>query len=142
VATAVLLLGALAACGEGAVSTQPTQPPRPQGSDLAVTVRASATSAPTTWSLTCDPPGGTHPDPAGACQALAGARSPFAETPRQQACTEIYGGDQLAEIAGTWRGEPVQASYSRANGCEIGRWDVLAAVFPIRVGVDFPRATG
>jgi hypothetical protein len=43
------------------------------------------------------------------------------------ACTQIYGGDQLATITGAG----VQASFSRANGCEIARWDALRPVLEL-----------
>lgn len=44
-------------------------------------------------------------------------------------CTQIYGGSEEAEVTGTRDGEQVQATFSRQNGCEIDRWDRLAAVF-------------
>lgn len=44
-------------------------------------------------------------------------------------CTQIYGGPEEAEVAGTFEGAQVQAIFSRQNGCEIDRWDRLAAVF-------------
>jgi hypothetical protein len=82
------------------------------------------------WTLTCDPPAGTHPDPDAACARLdetgAGAFEPLPD----QACTEIYGGAQRAEISGTVDGEPVDASFQRTNGCEIEAWDALLGVLP------------
>jgi hypothetical protein len=82
------------------------------------------------WLLACDPPAGTHPDPAAACARLdeTGAAA-FAPLP-DQACTEIYGGAQRAEISGTVDGEPVDASFQRTNGCEIEAWDALLGVLP------------
>jgi hypothetical protein len=46
----------------------------------------------------------------------------LAPTPGGVACTQIYGGPQTATIAGTLRGKPVDASFSRVNGCETARW--------------------
>ena len=45
-----------------------------------------------------------------------------------QACTMIFGGPQKAEITGTVDGSPVETTITRANGCEIARWDALAPV--------------
>ena len=84
-----------------------------------------------TWRLTCHPPGGDHPVPAAACRALTAngsvALAPVAPT---TACTEQYGGPQRARISGRWRGEPVTASLSRINGCEISRWNQLVPLLP------------
>jgi hypothetical protein len=84
-----------------------------------------------TWSLECEPATGSHPDPAAACTALDSVdRSVFEPVPDDTACTEIFGGPQRAEITGTLDGEPVDATFTRANGCEIERWDTLEAVLP------------
>jgi hypothetical protein len=48
------------------------------------------------------------------------------------ACTEIYGGPQVAEVRGTFKGRRIQARFTRANGCEIDRWDRHRFLFPIR----------
>ena len=76
--------------------------------------------------LTCDPDGGSHPDPAGACDALLENEDALEPVPGDVACTEIYGGDQVATITGS-----VDARFSRANGCEIDRWDRLAPVLEL-----------
>jgi hypothetical protein len=81
-----------------------------------------------TYSLTCDPTGGDHPDPAAACRALDELDDPFAPVPADQACTEIYGGPQTAVVTGTFRGQAVEAEFDRTNGCQIGRWDAHVAL--------------
>ena len=76
--------------------------------------------------LTCDPAGGDHPNAEAACAKLAEAGAQiFEPVPADQACTMIFGGPQTATITGTFQGENVDASFSRANGCEIDRWDAL-----------------
>ena len=59
---------------------------------------------------------------------------PTAPVPASTACTEIFGGPDTITITGTLRGEPVDARLSRANGCEIDRFDrfgpLLAILFP------------
>jgi Subtilisin inhibitor-like len=77
--------------------------------------------------LTCDPDGGSHPDPAGACAALLENADALDPVPGDVACTEIYGGDQVATITGS-----VEARFSRENGCEIDRWDRLAPALEIQ----------
>lgn len=92
---------------------------------LTVTVRESPDSAPQSWTLTCDPAGGTHPDPVAACAALGGPEDPFKPVPTGMACTQQYGGPQTASVAGTYEGRPVSAAFSRTDGCEISRWDAV-----------------
>ena len=53
-----------------------------------------------TATLTCDPDGGTHPDPARACAALDAHPEALHPVPGDVACTEIYGGDQVALVEG------------------------------------------
>ena len=76
--------------------------------------------------LTCGPDGGSHPDPAAACAALLENEEALEPVSGDVACTEIYGGNQVARITGS-----AQASFSRENGCEIARWDALQPVLEI-----------
>lgn len=46
----------------------------------------------------------------------------LAPTPGTTACSQLYGGPETASIRGMLRGERVDASFSRINGCEIARW--------------------
>ena len=98
---------------------------------MTITVSSQGTDGGTRWTLTCDPTGGTHPNPAAAC-AVLGARGENAlrQLPRNMMCTQIYGGDQTATIVGVWRGKPVQATLNRTNGCQIARWDALIGLLP------------
>ncbi len=82
-----------------------------------------------TWTLTCDPAGGTHPTAQEACDLIAAAgRDLFAPVPGDAMCTEIYGGPEVAHVVGTVGGEPVDARFTRTNGCEIDRWDSAEAL--------------
>jgi hypothetical protein len=67
-----------------------------------------------------------------ACTRLAqlGADA-FAPVAGDAVCTEIYGGPAEAEVSGTVDGTPVDATLSRANGCEIARWEAVRAVVPV-----------
>jgi hypothetical protein len=99
---------------------------------LKVTVWPKGKSGPsTTWTLRCDrQPGGTHPNPNGACFALA--RHPRALKPvrKNVGCTQQYDGAEVALVRGTFRGKRVRARFKRTNGCEIGRWKALSALLP------------
>lgn len=60
------------------------------------------------------------------CAALAGVGADdLAPVPAATPCTEIYGGPDEATVAGTLGGEPVDETLTRANGCEIERFDHL-----------------
>jgi hypothetical protein len=80
-----------------------------------------------TATLTCDPDGGSHPDPVSACDALLEHEEALEPVAGDVACTQIYGGDQVATLSGAG----VNASFSRANGCEISRWDKLAPLLDL-----------
>lgn len=94
--------------------------------DLTFTVVADEGATPKTFSLTCDPTGGDHPQPAEACAVLkkAGA-TVFDPVPKDQACTMIFGGPQTATVVGLFEKKDVDATFSRSNGCEIARWEKL-----------------
>jgi hypothetical protein len=83
-----------------------------------------------TYTLRCNPAGGTLPKRADACAKLARMARPFAPVPKDIACTTIYGGPQEALITGRLRGYAVRARFSRTNGCEIGRWNRVRFLFP------------
>ena len=88
--------------------------------------------APREWRLHCDLAGGTHPAPEKACEQLFELADPFAPTPGDAVCSEIYGGPAVAEVEGLFRGETVDATFTRTDGCEIGRWDRHAFLFPVK----------
>lgn len=122
--------------GGGADATEPA----PAGEHLEITVTDGAGTT-TTWTLTCDPAGGTHPDPAAACAALEKNAAALKPVAKDSVCTMIYGGDDRARITGTWQGEPVDASFSLASGCEIARWGSLEPLLPAVDGASTRRLT-
>ncbi|MCX4675685.1 subtilase-type protease inhibitor [Streptomyces sp. NBC_01433] len=102
---------------------------------LTVTVSSSGDrAADGTFELECGPTGGSHPQRQGACDRLAKAAEAgeelFAPTPQDAMCTQMDGGPAGARIVGTWQGQRVDTSLSRANGCEISRWNNLVPVLP------------
>ena len=75
------------------------------------------------WTLRCDPARGTLAKPAVACRRLAaGGAKLFAPVPKGMACTEIYGGPQMARVVGVVDGRRVWATLTRSDGCQIERW--------------------
>ncbi len=81
--------------------------------------------------LTCDPAGGTHPNPEKACELLAADPAALEPVPPDTACTMIYGGPEEATIVGVVNGEEVDAAFNRSGGCELDRWDRMAAVLQL-----------
>jgi hypothetical protein len=127
----------LAGCGSEQAKGAPDKPPagtvatpaKPAPvTQLTINVKASPESAAKTWTLTCDPAGGSHPEAAKACAALAKAKAPFTPVAKDQQCTMIYGGPEEATVTGTWKDQKVDAKFSRKNGCELSRWTALNPV--------------
>jgi subtilisin inhibitor-like len=131
-----LILGAVALLSAAAVPATAYahgRPPVPGGDRLVVTVR-HAGHADGTYVLSCHPDRGTHPSPARACRTLdrrtVWGRDPFAPVPPRSLCTMEYGGPATAHITGTWAGRPVDARYSRSDGCQVARWNDLVPLLP------------
>ena len=131
--SALALATVAAACGSDAGTAA-----APPSGALTITVWPQGRTAggARRWTLECGPAGGSHPHAAKACARLAAVANPFKPVPRDAMCTQIYGGPQEALVAGTFRGAEVNARFNRVNGCEIARWDRVAVLFPIGVGVD------
>ncbi|GLF95802.1 SSI family serine proteinase inhibitor [Streptomyces yaizuensis] len=86
------------------------------------------------YELSCGPVGGTHPDREAACARLDelawAGEDPFMPVPQGTMCTQQAGGPAAARITGSWRGRPVDAVFSRTDGCEISRWQRLEPILP------------
>ena len=82
------------------------------------------------WKLSCDPPGGDHPDPEAACQVLDAHADALRPVAKDRACAQVYGGPEQATITGTWRGQRVFSTLSRTDACEIARWAALEGLLP------------
>jgi hypothetical protein len=102
--------------------------------DLEIDLDPGDGSAPFSWTLTCAGVAeGTHPNVAAACAHLRGLEEPFAPIPDDVACTEQYGGPEVAHVSGVWGGEPVDVELDRTNGCTISQWTDLGPLLAIPV---------
>jgi hypothetical protein len=123
-----LVIGLAAACGTTEADDDPGARP---GTNLTIIFTQAADAPERRLELACDPPRGSHPHPAAACALVRrlGADA-FAPIPPDTACTEIYGGPEVAHVRGTVEGVEVNANFSRTNGCEIERWERLRPLLP------------
>lgn len=130
---------------------EPGQPERTDRSAPGdrLTVTTSETGNPQadgTYELTCGsaggPAGGSHPEAQAACERLSefatDQRDPFSPVGEDTMCTMQHGGPATARITGTWRGQTVDATFDRTNGCEIRRWETLEPVLPTARQDDAP----
>ncbi|CAM5586491.1 MULTISPECIES: SSI family serine proteinase inhibitor [Streptomyces] len=132
VAASLVPLTAVPAAAAGA--TPPPVRPEDQGDHLTVVVRHAGTGRDGTYEVRCHPSAGRHPDADEACRVLDAhtrwGQDPFAPVAAGTPCTMLYGGPATAHVTGTWAGRPVDASYDRSDGCEIGRWDRMVPLLP------------
>ena len=98
-----VLVVAAAACGasQGA-SVQTPETPETQLT-ISYWPEGRGTEAPKTWTLRCDPAGGTLPRVATVCRQLDGLVKPFRRPSKNVVCTDQYGGPQQALITGSTR---------------------------------------
>ena len=85
------------------------------------------------WTLRCNPPGGSLPRARAACRALHRLPDPFKRVPWGAICTAIYGGPEEGLVRGVYRGRRVYARFRMQNGCEIARFRRVAFLFPALV---------
>jgi hypothetical protein len=94
--------------------------------DITVTTAPGAPSK--HWTLRCDPPGGSHPDPAAACAVLLKAKSPFAPPPKGIMCPMIRVGTKTAIVKGTYFGRHVDTTFV-PGGCQLAQWQEIGTIF-------------
>lgn len=124
---ALLASLALGACGDDDPSGGSASPPAATDqAKLTIVVRDEPSADPSTTTVDCTA-GGADADTPPCPDALRLTPEDFAPTPADTACTEIYGGPETASIEGTVDGQEVQATITRANGCEIDRWETIVA---------------
>lgn len=118
-------------------SPSPSVHPSPVGSgtDLSITVTPSVGAQPHTYRLVAangaPGPESTVPAPGAALAALdrfgEGIFFPVPGLPQQ--CKDVYGGPEVAVVAGVFKGRAVKATFKRTDSCQIARWQALAPLF-------------
>jgi hypothetical protein len=127
---ALLLVLALAATGCGSDDNddeRPAAPPSAAETALVVSVDRDGESGPMQpreAEVRCASGDGS-PECAAAADLNTGD---FEPVPGDVACTQQYGGPETATVTGTLRGEQVDATFSRTDGCEITRWDQVSGL--------------
>jgi hypothetical protein len=123
---AAICVTAAAACGTASTGGDAAASPKVS---LSISVTASPGSPAEHWTLTCDPTGGTHPNPAAACADLLRVKAPFASTaqPKGLECPMILASSKVATIKGTYFGQPVNTTL-RDGACDLSRWAELGQV--------------
>jgi hypothetical protein len=115
----MVALAAFAGCGADDEREAPAPAPA-SGTELRLELRKEDGATPREVRLRC---------PGAECTRVE-AMDPdaLAPTAADVACTELYGGPQVARLTGTLDGRRVDARFSRVNGCEADRWDRVVAV--------------
>jgi hypothetical protein len=127
----VLPLLLVTACGSSSGPSDALPATSRADDDLVVQYDAGDGSPVQSWTLTCvGSVEGSHPQAEQACARLKSLEQPFAPLPADRICTQQYGGPQTATVTGLWRGEPVDVSLSRVDGCVIAQWDSLVPLVP------------
>jgi hypothetical protein len=124
-ALAVAACGSVAAPGTGSSGTGSGPAPK-----ATLHVVESKHGTPTLrWSLQCDPPGGTAPDPAAACRVLLADHGILHPVRRPGVmCPMILVNARTFTITGDWYGAQVHV-HVVDGGCDLGRWAKLTQVF-------------
>jgi Subtilisin inhibitor-like len=80
------------------------------------------------WTLTCEPAGGTYPDPAAACGKLLQLKTILNPAPVRVMCPMIMADARSYLVYGTFLGQKVHESIVD-GGCQISRWHQLNQIF-------------
>jgi hypothetical protein len=112
----LLVTAALAGCG-GDDEEQASAPPAAADTQLTVEVGGAGVDR-QTFELDCV----ADPCPDGKLDKLAALT---AQRDQAQACTQLYGGPEEAHVTGTLRGERVDLTIDRADGCGIAAYEAL-----------------
>jgi hypothetical protein len=123
----ILCAAVIAGCGEDDEQpASPTSEPAAALADLEVTYNADGEGGQDfePVAVKCD-----SAEDSETCAKIAEVEpKAFEPTPGNVACTQQYGGPEIVTVTGTFRGEEVNATFSRQNGCEIARFRDAAPI--------------
>ena len=127
-----ILIAALAVLAASIAGSSSASPTTASSTQLSVSYWPNGTDEGPmkTWTLRCNPAGGTLVRPGRACLKLAAMRNPFARPSADQMCTQQYGGPDQARITGTYRGRQIWVALSLTDGCQIARFHALSFLVP------------
>lgn len=82
-----------------------------------------------TWTLTCSPADGDHPDPEAACAEIEEVGTePFVMDTTDRVCTMQIGGPEEAHVTGHVYETEIDTEFNKRNGCEINRFGQVHTV--------------
>jgi hypothetical protein len=82
-----------------------------------------------TWTLTCGPVGGDHPEAQAACDEIAEVGTdPFLLDTSTMTCTMEMGGPEVVRVTGTIGGTEIDTEFNKVGGCEIDRFETVSTV--------------
>lgn len=95
---------------------------------LTIKVTDEANGKVSHWTLRCDPPGGTTPDPAAACKTLFGTKEALMPLRHHVMCPMIMVSGKQIIVDGTWFGKKVHRVIIDGE-CDVSIFNSLAKVF-------------
>ena len=116
------LAAVLAPAATAASTTAPT-------TELTISVYGRLTPVVREYRLTCDPDGGTHPQPKAACEAIRKSPGTIKPPPPTANCYDRVFGPEHAKVSGRLFGVEVAAEFNRRNSCEEDRWQAWLPVW-------------
>jgi hypothetical protein len=129
IATAVVLAGCGAAAAPGSGGAGSRGSGHAPKATLTIKVTDRADGKVTHWTLRCDPPGGTTPDPAAACKALFGHRDTFKPLRHLHVmCPMIMVSGKQIVVDGTWFGKQVHRVIID-GACDLPIFNNLSKIF-------------
>jgi hypothetical protein len=134
VAAVVAVATAVAACGTATTPAAGSAGSHAPAAKATLTIKATdkAIDKVTRWTLRCDPPGGTMPDPAAACKTLLGPKDTLIPIKRDIMCPMIMISGKQIIVDGTWFGQKVHRVIID-GGCDLPIFNNLAKGFGANV---------
>jgi len=127
-ATGVLLAACGSAAAPGSNAGDASSTVTTARVSLDVTFAATPTRPAIHYTLRCEPPGGSTPDPAAACTKLLTGEIILTPRPLHVMCPMVLQTGARATITGTYLGRLVHVTIVN-GGCELAQWSKLKAIF-------------
>ena len=134
VAGVIAAAGVLAGCGTAATAGAggAASQAHPAKASLTIKVTDKANGKVSHWTLRCDPPGGTSPDPAAACKTLFSTKDAFDPRKHLVMCPMIMVSGKQIVVDGVWFGKQVHRVIID-GGCDLSIFNNLAKNFNAKI---------